>query len=302
MKPNCPARAKLAMLALLLLSLIWGLQSCINKSIAYSLPPLLQLGIQTLIASCLLYLHLQRVQTSQTKINLEIGKISLCKSDLLLLNLRALVGALSISLILASYRYAPIANIVWIQALPTTVIWGMLIQKERISTAQIVLLALGFFGVFFMVNAETTTQLNYGEVLALIGTSLFSLSLILGNILSKKIGHLRTGTWNMFLVGIYSLLGSILFIEIDISLNLQATLLLLFQSVLVAFGTQLCTFGYANLPSSVASSVTTLDVIWAPLFAFFLFGQLPSLPALIGAILITSSALGMCIVQERGGT
>lgn len=167
--------------------------------------------------------------------------------------------------------------------------------KEEVGLHRWLAVLAGFLGVFILAGPQFNT-LNIGLLYAIAA----AISIALGTIVIRKIG--KNEYLPLFIL--YPYLG-ILTVNAPMALPnfelppLPALYWFIANTVFV-LGAQLCTtFGISNAKSiaSIAPFVY-LQVVWGTIFGFWIFGDIPTTPTIIGLTLIIGAGIYM-IYRER---
>ena len=180
-----------------------------------------------------------------------------------------------------------------------TIIIAALLGKERITIFRVMVVLVGFLGVWFAVGSPLSGQFKLsGAVFAVASGVGYSLYMI----------NTRYGTGNkeplktfvqMFIWGTL-IMGSIMFVRGEIpdlgNLSIKgwaAVLhLALFPTVL---SYALISMALRHIPSVVASLTSMTEIVFAGCFAFFLLGEKPSIGVVIGGSLIVIAVIAIIL-------
>lgn len=286
---NC--RKIRSMLALFLLSISWGMTGCFRRLIENEFSPLQQLAASSAIACAFVtaYAALNSSRPSFPR---------LTSNAWLALHIRVLIGGvLAIALMFLAYSNAKVAHVSWISSLPLTVVWALVLGEERVKITEIIVLIIGFVGVLQLSNSEQSLlSLGSGELLALAGTLFYSLGLIVSRKLVREIGVQSTTSWVLLLTTIYAALFSLILDDKPPVVTTDGLLIIGVSGASVALNSIFQFYGFTYLRATLATSIANLKILWAPIFAFCFFGELPLVNGWLGGgIILLSVALSTLI-------
>lgn len=208
---------------------------------------------------------------------------------------KSLVGRLLGSfLFIKACQLAPIGNVALISAIPLTVLFARL-SGEAVSRMQSTLLVVGLLGFGIIVSPDFSTSFTpgMGEVYAFLSVLASSVGTVAGRDLADESDLVSVTFWNLFTAGMTALIIALL-TEEGFSLPTARGALLLGlvvgMVVLNAAGSQ---FGFQHLSSSLATSITSLEALWALVIGYVVYAEQPSLRVIIGGSIILVSVVAM---------
>ncbi|EKD67694.1 MAG: Membrane protein [uncultured bacterium] len=189
------------------------------------------------------------------------------------------------------------SSVSFIGALPFTAVFGVFLFKEKLNIQKFLLILLAFIGVVLISVKDYSNIFIWGrgEVVALVSTIFYSLSLISRKWHSKLLNNKEITTITFFIAGIAVLITSICAGE---GLPLNHWTLGLFTAVIGAglfnvINLFLINYGFQKVEGILASNILTLESFFAIILGFLFYKELPGLKEIIGGVLIVGSVLLM---------
>ncbi|AMO55023.1 hypothetical protein GZ77_00245 [Endozoicomonas montiporae] len=267
-------KADLAILTLTVLVAIGWVTSQLGTGL---MPPLLFTGIRFSVSALLLTLF--------------------CYKQLVQLKQESLWLAVKTGLVLV------MASIVWIYAVSLSEQIG---EGAFITSTKTLLVPfIGYFlfkisipgQVFFALPVAVTGlgllvldgnwQFEPAQVLFLLAACLYALHAILLNRFGQGIPAMALTTIQMYLVGVVSLAGSLLFEPISISMTSDAGVILCI-SIFVATCLRFCcqTWGFKHSEPNRTAIIMILEPVWTSLLGVWMFNEVFEMQGLLGCVLI----------------
>ena len=202
---------------------------------------------------------------------------------------RSIINVPMMILGFAALMYIPLEQIKAIGFLSPilVVILSVLILKERIYIIRILALIIGFFGVLIILRPGII-EINVGAYMVLLSGLLWSTVIIITKFMSKEDSPMTILTYQYTFVSIFILPLALIYWT-------NPTLNSLYYALLAAIvGTvlHLCinhSYGLADL--SVIQPVWFTQLIFASIFGFSIFGEIPDGWTWAGGILVFTSVL-----------
>lgn len=291
-------RAALGVIYLCLGVLVFSLQDAIIKAVSGNYP-LTQVVFTRCIVSAPILLAM---------VHFESGIRSLFAGNLLPLAGRAFLLLLSYTSYYMAFPALPLADAV---ALFFTVpLFAMALAVpllgERIGWRRITAVSIGFVGVLVMLRPGAGL-FEPAALLSLFSAAAYALSMLM----ARKLGTETTASVmafyqnGVYLVGAMAIAAFLAATGIQHashpSLNflirpwvwptLTDFLLIASCGVIAAAGMMLLTHAYRIAKASVVTSFEYTGMLWAPLWGFLFFGEIPHLTTLAGAVLIIAAGL-----------
>lgn len=221
---------------------------------------------------------------------------------------RAVIGrVLGSVLYIQACIYAPLGNVGWLSALPTSVLFAWLVWGERTSQRELGYLMLGLFGVGLVVlpSGSNVTSLGYGELCALGATLAGGFAALLGRDSVKEADTWSATVWLSLATSFSSTIMAFA-VEGGLALpSIERLPVLLLVVGIVCMSSAGGLFGYAHLPTSMASAILSLEAVWAIGLGYLLYGEIPTGLAVLGGSMIVWSAYAIklpspqCVAVER---
>ena len=203
-----------------------------------------------------------------------------------------LVGGIFLSGSFVAYLYSmsetTVANVVFIISTQTVFlpILAYFFLKEKISSRGIVAIVLAMIGVTLMIGDSLGTGSLYGNLAALAIPINFSILIL---IIRKypKVDMIPA----IFYAGIFSCLyGLILLKGISISPK-DVWLSFLLGVPQLAFGFIFITIGSRNTPAVMVGLLMLMETIFAPIWVWLFYNEIPPTSVLIGGLIIISAVI-----------
>jgi drug/metabolite transporter (DMT)-like permease len=154
---------------------------------------------------------------------------------------------------------------------------------------------IGFVGVLIMLQPGTDNFSVYG-LASLTGAAGAAAVMILLRLLSRSDTTDTIMTYGALGVGLVMIIPGIYFWQ-------QATasewLLLAAVAVVSYFGQKANIFAYKHGEASLLASLDYVRLLWATLFGFLIFNQLPGIPTWFGAAIVIAAAIFMIYRETR---
>jgi drug/metabolite transporter (DMT)-like permease len=197
--------------------------------------------------------------------------------------------------------YAPLANVGWITALPMSVVFAWLVWGERVSMREVSLLGVGVLGVALVVSPsfDSFARFGFGEVCALSSATVVGFAARLGRTSVKEADAWSAAVW---MLGVTAITATLVAIVLEGGLVLPSIArgpVFALVVGMVAAGSWGSLYGYAHLPTSIATGILTLEAVWAMLVGYLLYSEVPTPVGIIGGALIAWSAYAIKAQQSR---
>ncbi len=203
-----------------------------------------------------------------------------------------LVGGVFLSASFVAYLYSmsetTVANVVFIISTQTVFlpILAYLFLKEKISSRGIVAIVLAMIGVILMIGDSIGTGSLYGNLAALAIPINFSILIL---IIRKypRVDMIPA----IFYAGILSCLYGLIFLE-EISISSKDVWLSFLLGVpQLAFGFIFITIGSRTTPAVTIGLLMLMETIFAPIWVWLFFNEIPPTSVLIGGLIIISAVV-----------
>jgi len=211
--------------------------------------------------------------------------------------LRALLATTEVACFYFSVWYLPLANAMTFYLASPIYVTALspFFLGERVGVFRWTAVLVGFIGVLIALN-PSAGSLGTGALIALAGSLIYALSLVL----TRKVKE----TPNAVLATTQSL-GSLLFGAVAapltwVPLASNAHYLLLLVLGAVSIGATVCVNHSLRLaPASVVVPYQYTLIVWAIVFGFAAFGDVPKWNTVIGAVVIMASGLVIFLREQR---
>lgn len=219
--------------------------------------------------------------------------VHLPKRDYAVLIFRVFIGSVvAVGLYTKAAQEAKIGPVAFMQVIPTTALFGMLLFREKLTKAQAGFLMLAFFGAAVVVlnNAHDLAAFNIGEVWSLISGALFSLVLVTRKWHSNAANNYELTFAITSLAFVMNYILSIflykrLFIPSShwtpgFALVLGAAAIL---GVAINF---LSSYGFEHVKAVVASVILDLEIVFGALSGYIFYKETLQTREIIGGLII----------------
>jgi len=189
-------------------------------------------------------------------------------------------------------RTTSINSLIILATIPiNTIIFSILLKKERFSFLKFFAVLLGFFGVFFIVglNGITLSGNTVGNILILLSSASYSLYLVLSKIALKSHEPFKLLTF-VFLFGFLEVLPFSIFKVFDITANPVHIRFWWAPMVVVIVGTllpnMLTIIALKNVKASVVGVFSYLEPLFGVILSIIILGERLKPNNIIAAALI----------------
>ena len=215
---------------------------------------------------------------------------------------RGLMQVSSTVFVLLAFRTLPLAEttaIVFITPLLVALLAGPLLGEKMGLRTWLATLA-GFAGVLLIVRPDGAMH-GMGVVYAFCS----ALSYATYQILTRKLAASEPPLRQLFyiaLVGTFSMSCLLPFFWTGIMPTLTQTLFILSLGFYGGMGHFLLIRAFHETPASSLSPLLYIQLVWAMLLGWIVFGQLPDLLSIVGMLVIGASGLSLALRWPRGNT
>ncbi len=173
-------------------------------------------------------------------------------------------------------------------------IFGILIYKQTVLPRHWVAIALGFAGVLIALQPGTK-DFDLLLILPILGGILIALMFTLSRSLEKE---------SIFSLGFWPVAGALfvvgpLMMDDFIWPNAQQLVVVCIAGFLVSAGIILVSMAFRMATAAAVSPFLYPEMIWALIFGFIIFGDVPDLFMLLGAGIIVISGLYLILSERR---
>ncbi len=217
------------------------------------------------------------------------------KSSGALLVLRSVLGTLGILLNFYSVDHLLLGDANILQKISpfVIIILSAVLFKERITKFQLLCLCLGFIGIAFVVRPSGTQIISLGAAAAIVG------AICAGSAYTCVRGLAKQGVAGSFIVFFFSAFSVVVLAPYVIThyeaMSAYQWLMMLGIGLSSALGQFGITYGYAYAPAKSVSVFEYMQVVFAALFGFIFFAEIPDLYSWIGYALISGVGIAMIL-------
>lgn len=283
--------------ALVLVAVAWGVLPIFPRFLSQSFALYQQLYVR--IGSAFVFSILFfRKDLSLKKILRIPGK------DLFLIVLRSLsywilgAGAMTASLLLTK-----VSNVMFIQAIPMTAIFGVILLHEKFNKEILVLVVLSFVGILIVSVNDVNGLLRFGlgELLSLFSVIAFSFSLVARKWQTDHLNDRELSTLSLFIAFILTIVISLIIKEGPLMWNGDFTLfgIIIASGIIIAGMNFFLNFAYKRVEAIVSGPILSLEIFLSIIFAFIVFQETPTIRVGVGGILVLLSSVTMQIMEYK---
>jgi drug/metabolite transporter (DMT)-like permease len=236
-----------------------------------------------------------------------IGMREVVKTDKPWLHLvRAAIGSSSMFLGFAALKLLPLADITafgFVQPI-FAVVLAALVLRETVGPYRGAAVVVAFAGVIVMIQPHggvagiAAHGLSAGAGLAL-SAALCSAFVVI--FIRQMSATEKSETIVFYFMSFCAALGAITMIWWRVPLNLYATIALILSGICGGVGQIAMTFSYRYAEPSLLAPFDYTAMIWAVLFGFLVFSEVPAMLVLAGAAVVTSSGVFIAVREHRLG-
>ena len=197
-----------------------------------------------------------------------------------------------------SLRYLPLAEasaITFLAPIIAILLSGPLLG-EKPTRARWLSAIAGFAGILMLMRPGSAV-FHPASVLLLLA----ALSNALYQVLTRRMPHDSPYTTLFFtpLVGTVALTLALPFMALDVSLTPMTGLLFVELGILAGVGHWALIAAFLRAPASLVAPFTYLHMIWATLWGFVIFDQLPDGISALGMAVVVASGVGLVLHERR---
>lgn len=210
---------------------------------------------------------------------------------------RAMIGLIMLFAVGECFREMPLADayaIFFAAPLLITILSGV-VMKEPAGPLRMTAAVLGFAGVIIVLKPGTSNLISYGSVMGLIAVAAYSGVAMLLRSLGRQEHSITIAFWFTFLVGIGS---STFAINEWQTLQREHWPWLLALGVSGTCGQILLTAAFRRASAAVVAPYDYLHMLWAVLFGWWFWGELPGARIWVGSAVIVGSGMYI-LLRER---
>jgi drug/metabolite transporter (DMT)-like permease len=279
------------LLAIISLTVVYGILPLIPRYLSTSFPLFQQVYLRMFIGFLISFLIFRN------QINVHKLQALPPKEWGLLVTRAAVYYLLGVTLYTQALLLTKISNVVLIGAIPSTAILAFILLKEPVSAKKISLVILSALGVFIISVKDFSHIFSFGlgEMVALLSTLFVSLGLISRRWHSSALNDKEISTLLLLFASLLIFITSIVKGE---GLPLSnwgwgVFLALLLGGLLNTAVSFFMNYGFSRINAVLASNILASEPVFATLFAFLVFRELPLPKEILGGILVIASAILM---------
>jgi drug/metabolite transporter (DMT)-like permease len=179
-------------------------------------------------------------------------------------------------------------------------IGAVLFLNERMTGARWAAVLLGFFGVLLVVHpfdGQSFTGVSFGMLLMLASSPVFAASFLIAKVLTRRERTDVMVLWQHVLVSAFLVPFALGFWSPP---DAAQWAVLIFCGFVGAAGHYCMTRAFGVADISAVQTVRFLELIWAALLGFVLFGTLPTGWTVAGGVVILAATLWLARRESRG--
>jgi len=190
-----------------------------------------------------------------------------------------------------------ISTVSFISSIPMTAMLGFLIIKEKLTLPKFLYIALAFVGVTIISvkNMSSFFSWGYGEILAFLSCFFCSLAIVLRKFQTKLLNNNEI-TQLMLIIAFLSLIITSFFVGEGIpttNWNLSILFIVIIAGLFNTLNIWLTNYGFEKVQTSLAANILTLEMLFAVIFGFLFYREVPGIKDVVGGILILFSVIKM---------
>lgn len=226
----------------------------------------------------------------------KLGKIS--QKDWFILSIRSLSYAIAAALWVTSVNTAKYANAMFIDSIPLSAVWGVILFKEKMTVKKAFYLMLAMFGVVLLAVKDYSNFLIWGrgEILMLIAGVFFSFRNVARKWHSKLMNNQEISQLTLIITCLMLFVISLIFKESIIPLKVltwEAIIMMIIGGLNLMFIVFLMHYSFEKLEAILASNIGILGTFFAVLIGFIVYGEIPTLKEFFGGLIIVVSVIQM---------
>lgn len=211
---------------------------------------------------------------------------------------RAMIGLVMLYAVGECFREMPLADayaIFFAAPLLITVLSGI-VMKEPAGPLRMTAAVLGFVGVIIVLKPGASMLISYGSIMGLIAVFAYSGVALLLRSLGRQEHSITIAFWFTFLVGT----GSSLFAFSEWQpLQREHWTWLLVLGVSGTCGQVMLTAAFRRASAAVVAPYDYLHMLWAVLFGWWFWGDLPGARIWVGSAVIVGSGLYILFREKQ---
>lgn len=264
------------LVSLTLAAMTYGLFAIISRSVGYSLPLFYQNWTRCLVATLLLVYGFRTWPTVH-------------RTDWPWIIFRSLAGIVSFILFFISVQILPVGLTYFIFYGGSTIggyLLGRFMFAEKTTRLRLISLTLALTGLAFIYGVSIHTNAPFYLLLSMLSGTGFAF----WNAISKKLDRysaIQLTFWDNAIATILYIIASLIMRESwPITDTSMAQILSLTLGVFFVVTGLLVVYGFRKVDVQIGSLIMLTEILFAIIYAFFFFGELPAPSASVGGALI----------------
>ena len=226
----------------------------------------------------------------------KLKKIS--QKEWFILTIRSLSYAIAAALWVTSVNTAKYANAMFIDAIPLSAVWGVILFKERMTLKKTFYLILAMFGVAVIAVNDYFNFLIWGkgEVLMLVAGVFFSFRNVARKWHSKLLNNQEITQLTLILTCLMLFVTSLILGEGIVpvkALTLEAVMMMFLGGLTLMFVVFFMHVSFEKLEAILAGNIGTLGTVFGVLIGFVVYREVPTIKELLGGAIIVVSVIRM---------
>lgn len=290
MLENSSERYK-GVLAVVGLAIVYGIMPLLPRYLSVSFDLLPQVYLRLVIAAALCvfffrgHLHFEKLRTLPRR---EWGLLALRA---------ALYYLLGVVLYTQAILITKITNVLLIDMIPLTAIFGFILLKEPFSFKKAGLIALSVGGVCIVGMRDTSSLLTFGmgEAVALLSAAFMALAFISRRWHSNILNDREIATYTLFFAALMVFVVSLM--QGDplptSGWGIGPAVVLLIGGILNVLISFFLNYGLSRVDSVLTGNILTTQIAFAAFFAYIAFGEVPLQHEIVGGLVIVVAAIAL---------
>lgn len=233
------------------------------------------------------------------KKGLNYGKLKkIPQKEWLILGIRSLSYAVAAALWVISVNTAKYANAMFIDSIPLSAVWGVILFREKMTSRKALYLILALFGVVVLAVKDYSNLLIWGkgEILMLIAGVFFAFRNVARKWHSKLMNNQELSQLTLLTTCLILFVISLAFKESIVpskGLTWEAVVMMVAGGLTLMFIVFLVHYGFDKLEAILASNIGTLGTVFGVLIGFLVYREIPTLKEFLGGLIIVTSVFQM---------
>lgn len=224
-----------------------------------------------------------------------LGVLRSVDPRLQLLRSLSLLGSTSLNFLALSYLPLTTVTAIMFSSPVLVTLLAVPLLREKVGVVQFLAIVLGFVGVLIVV-APWGNELHWAILVSLGACICTSFYYILSRMLARE----STATQQIWASGIATIcLAPLAFAQWQVPANGLVVVLLLLLGVIGGMSHSLVTLAHRMADASVLAPVIYLQMLFASVSGYLVFGQVPGISTLLGAVVIIAGGVLLWLSGRR---